>query len=316
MKEVFEDGYLLLSDQNGIPVVLEFEGNLYDMVDALMEKLNISFIYLRADINYGYKINDWLKIAFKEYAVAHSPTYISNLYECKYTHRGALIFKDNVPADFIEMKNSVISEEDSHKPYICTIHPSPFVRRGGKLVPVVDITTCHKDLVYSAAVGIPTELKYKKVEVGNSIVLKDIPTKLSLNQIVELAIFNDTDIYSYVDGSSIKVRDKIVKWEAEYGLINWFEEGSLKYEGLYNSRKWNWLTNKPGYIVVEFDDNSMLTFSDHGEKLIRYMVKYSIPLFTVNIATIDRNILWINKTPISIPENFTSIEQVLDAYID
>lgn len=316
MKEVFEDGYLSLSEQNGIPVVLEFEGNLYDMVDALMEKLNIDFVYLMADINYGYKINDWLKIAFKEYAVAHSPTYISNLYECKYTHRGALILKDNVPVDFIEMKNRVISEEDSHKPYICTIHPSPFVRRGGKLVPVVDITTCHEDLVYSAAVGIPAELKYKKVEVGNSIVLKDIPTKLSLNQIVELAIFDDTGLYSYVDGSTIKVRDKIVKREPEYGLINWFEDGSLKYEGLYDSRKWNWLTDKPGYIVVEFRDNSMLTFSDHGEKLIRYMVKYSVPLSIVNIATLDRNILWINKTPMSIPDNFTSVEQVLDACID
>lgn len=316
MKEVFEDGYLLLSDQNGIPVVLEFEGNLYDMVDALMEKLNIGFVYLRIDINYGYRINDWLKIAFKEHAVAYSPTYISNLYECKYTHRGALILKDNVPVDFIEMKNRVISEEDSHKPYICTIHPSPFVRRGGKLVPVVDITTCHEDLVYSAAVGIPAELKYKKVEFGNSIILKDIPTKLSLNQIVELAIFNDTGLYSYVDGSTIKVKDKIVKWEPEYGLINWFEDGSLKYEGLYDFRRWDWSTDKSGYIVVEFRDNSMLTLSDHGEKLIRYMVKYSIPLSTVNIATIDRNILWINKTPISIPENFTSIEQVFDTYID
>lgn len=316
MKEVFEDGYLLLSDQNGIPVVLEFEGNLYDMVDALMEKLNISFIYLRADINYGYKINDWLKIAFKEYVVSHSPTYISNLYECKYTHRGALILKDNVPVDFIEIRNRVISEEDSHKPHICAIHPSPFVQRGGKLVRVADITTCHKDLIYSVAVGIPSELKYKRVEVGNSILLKDIPTKLSSNQIVELALYNDTDIYSYVDGSSIKVGYKIIKWEAEYELINWFEDGSLKYEGLYDSRKWNWLTDKLGYIVVEFRDNSMLTFSDHGEKLIRYMMKYSVPLSIVNIATLDRNILWINKTPMSIPDNFTSVEQVLDAYIN
>lgn len=316
MREEFEDGYLLLGEQNGIPVVLEFEGELLDMINALMEKLGINFVYLKKDIKFGYRINDWLNIAFNESAIDYSPTYISNLYECRYTPTGALITKDNIPFDFIEIRNRVISEEDSHKPHVCTIHPSPFVQRGGKLVRVADVTTCHEDLVYSAAVGIPAELKYKRVEVGNSIILKDIPTKLSFNQIVELALFNDTDIYSYVDGSSIKVRDKVVKWEAEYGLINWFEDGSLKYESLYDSREWSWLTDKPGYIVVEFRDNSMLTLSDHGEKLIRYMVRYSVPLSSVNIATIDRNILWINEKPMSIPNNFTSVEQVLDAYID
>lgn len=315
MKEVFEEGYLLLDEYNGVPVVLEFEGELREMIDTLMEKSGINFVYLKKDINFGYRINDWLNIVFNESAIDYSPTYISNLYECRYTPTGALISKDNRPIDFIEIRNRVISEEDSHKPYICAIHPSPFVQRNGKLVPVVDIIACHEDLVYSAAVGIPTELKYKRVEIGNSIILKDIPTRLSSNQIVELALYNDTDIYSYVDGSTIKVKDKIVKRSSDNVLIHWFEGGSLKYEELYNYREFGWLKDKPGYIVVEFRNNSMLTMSDHGEKLIRYMMKYSVPLSAVNIATLDRNILWINKTPMSIPDNFTSVEQVLDTHI-
>ena len=316
MKEVFEEGSLLLDEYNGIPVVLEFEGNLRKMVDTLMEKSGINFIYLRKDIHFGYRINDWFRVVFKEDAIDYSPTYINDLYQCKYTPTGALILKDSIPIDFIEIRNRVISEEDSHKPHICAIHPSPFIQRSGKIVPVTDVTNCHEDLVCSAAVGIPAELKYKRVEVGNSIILKDIPSRLSSSQIVELALYNDTDIYSYVDGSTIKVKDKIVKRSSDSVLIHWFEDGSLKYEELYHHRNCGWLKDKFGYVVVEFRDNSMLTLSDHGEKLIRYMVKYSVPLSTINIATLDRNILWINKTPVSIPDNFTSVEQVLDAYID
>jgi len=69
-----------------------------------------------------------------------------------------------------------------------------------------------------------------------------------------------------------------------------------------------------GSVIVELKDNSLLTLSEYGKKLVQYMLERDFPLQKLNIATVDREILWINDRPVPIPSSIKSIEEALDAY--
>ena len=167
------------------------------------------------------------------------------------------------------------------------------------------------DLNLTAALQIPTELHYKRKNVGNSIILRDFPYELAPNQIAEVALKDSCDWYSLVDGATIKYKGKVIESEGDYSREHFFIDGKIVSE---DDISIFWDSNMYGSVIVELKDNSLLTLSEYGKKLVQYMLERDFPLQKLNIATVDREIMWINDRPVPIPSSIKSIEEALDAY--
>lgn len=314
MRKFFENGdYIEYIKCTSGYMVSGYRGPIGIMFQEFLQELNLNYVYIRSDLNYGSQIGASkgdLRIVYKDGTYVANPVDILKRFGCKVLPKGYLITRDGLPYDYIEAPNGLISEKDAHKFYLGVIPAHLYVMAGGlmrELIPSI----FDSDLSLTAALDIPTELHYKRKNVGNSVILRDFPFDLAPNQIAEVALKGNCDWYSLVDGATIKYRGRVIEPEGDYSREHFFIDGKIVSEDDISIL---WDSHMYGSVIVELKDNSLLTLSEYGKKLVQYMLERDFPLQKLNIATVDREILWINDRPVPIPSSIKSIEEALDAY--
>lgn len=314
MRKIFDNGDYFEYVQCTLGYMVSgYSGPIGMMIQEFLQESHLDYIFLRSDLNYGSQIGtsrETLKIVYRDGAYVVNPVNLLKRFRCKVTPKGYIVTRDGLPYDYIEAPNGVVSEKDAHKFYLGVIPTRLNVIAGGLmrgLIPAI----FDSDLKLTAALQIPTELHYKRKNVGNSIILRDFPFDLTPNQIAEVALKDNCDWYSLVDGATIKYKGKVIEPEGDYSRERFFIDGRI-VSGDDVSIFWD--SHMYGSIVVELKDNSLLTLSKYGKKLVQYMLERDIPIQRLNIATVDGEILWINDKPIPIPSTIKSVEEAFDAY--
>lgn len=314
MRKTFANGdYIEYIECISYYMVSGYSGPIGMMLQEFLNELNLDYIFIRRDLDYGSEIGDSknnLRIVYRDGTYVANPVTTLSRFGCKVTPKGYIITRDGLPYDYIEAPNGVVSDKDAHKFYLGVIPTRLYVMAGGlvrELIPSI----FDGDLSLTAALQIPTELHYKRKNVGNSVILRDFPYELAPNQIAEVALKDDCDWYSLVDGATIKYRGHVIESEGDYSREHFFIDGKIVSE---DDISIFWDSHMYGSVIVELKDNSLLTLSEYGKKLVQYMLERDFPLQKLNIATVDREILWINDRPVPIPSSIKSIEEALDAY--
>ena len=314
MRKIFDNGDYFEYVQCTLGYMVSgYSGPIGMMIQEFLQESHLDYIFLRSDLNYGSQIGtsrETLKIVYRDGAYVVNPVNLLKRFRCKVTPKGYIVTRDGLPYDYIEAPNGVVSEKDAHKFYLGVIPTRLNVIAGGLmrgLIPAI----FDSDLKLTAALQIPTELHYKRKNVGNSIILRDFPFDLTPNQIAEVTLKDNCDWYSLVDGATIKYKGKVIEPEGDYSRERFFIDGRI-VSGDDVSIFWD--SHMYGSIVVELKDNSLLTLSKYGKKLVQYMLERDIPIQRLNIATVDGDILWINDKPIPIPSTIKSVEEAFDAY--
>lgn len=314
MRKTFANGdYIEYIECTSGYMVSGYSGPIGIMLQEFLQELNLNYVYIRSDLNYGSQIGASkgdLRIVYKDGTYVANPVDILKRFGCKVLPKGYLITRDGLPYDYIEAPNGVVSDKDAHKFYLGVIPTRLYVMAGGlvrELIPSI----FDGDLSLTAALQIPTELHYKRKNVGNSVILRDFPFELAPNQIAEVALKDNCDWYSLVDGATIKYRGHVIEPEGDYSREHFFIDGKIVSE---DDISIFWDSHMYGSVIVELKDNSLLTLSEYGKKLVQYMLERDFPLQKLNIATVDREIMWINDRPVPIPSSIKSIEEALDAY--
>lgn len=314
MRKYFENGnYVEYIECISYYMVSGYSGPIGIMLQELLHELNLDYIFIRRDLDYGSEIGNSksnLRVVYIEGAYVINPVDILKRFGCKVLPKGYLITRDGLPYDYIEAPNGVVSEKDAHKFYLGVIPTHLCVIRGGLVKDLISTTFDH-DLRLTAALQIPTELHYKRKNIGNSVILRDFPFDLAPNQIAEVALKDNCDWYSLVDGATIKYRGHVIEPEGDYSREHFFIDGKIVSE---DDISIFWDSHMYGSVIVELKDNSLLTLSEYGKKLVQYMLERDFQLQKLNIATVDREIMWINDRPVPIPSSIKSIEEALDAY--
>lgn len=314
MRKIFDNGNYFEYVQCTLGYMVSgYSGPIGIMLQEFLHESKLDYIFLRSDLNYGSQIGtsrETLKIVYRDGAYVVNPVNLLKRFGCKVTPKGYIVTRDGLPYDYIEAQNGVISEKDAHKFYLGVIPTHLNVIAGGLMRGLIP-SMFDSDLNLTAALQIPTELHYKRKNVGNSIVLRDFPFDLTPNQIALIALKDNCDWYSLVDGCTIKYNRHIVERGNPIYLERFFIDGRI-VSGDDVSIFWD--SHMYGSIVVELKDNSLLTLSKYGKKLVQYMLERDIPIQRLNIATVDGEILWINDKPIPIPSTIKSVEEAFDAY--
>ena len=311
MRKTFANGdYIEYIECTSGYMVSGYSGPIGIMLQEFLQELNLNYVYIRSDLNYGSQIGASkgdLRIVYKDGTYVANPVDILKRFGCKVLPKGYLITRDGLPYDYIEAPNGLIS---AHKFYLGVIPAHLYVMAGGLMRELIP-SMFDGDLSLTAALDIPTELHYKRKNVGNSVILRDFPFDLAPNQIAEVALKGNCDWYSLVDGATIKYRGHVIEPEGDYSREHFFIDGRLVSK---DDISIFWDSHMYGSVIVELKDNSLLTLSEYGKKLVQYMLERDIPIQKLNIATVDREILWINDRPIPIPNTIKSVEEALDAY--
>ena len=314
MRKIFDNGDYFEYVQCTLGyMVSRYSGPIGIMLQEFLQESHLDYIFLRSDLNYGSQIGtsrETLKIVYRDGAYLVNPVNLLKRFGCKVTPKGYIVTRDGLPYDYIEAPNGVVSEKDAHKFYLGVIPTHLRVIRGGLVKDLIPTTFDH-DLRLTAALQIPTELHYKRKNIGNSIVLRDFPFDLTSSQIALIALKDNCDWYSLVDGCTIKYNRHIVERGNPIYSEHFFIDGRLVSK---DDISIFWDSYMYGSVIVELKDNSLLTLSEYGKKLVQYMLERDIPIQKLNIATVDREILWINDRPIPIPNTIKSVEEALDAY--
>lgn len=314
MRKTFANGdYIEYIECTSGYMVSGYSGPIGIMLQEFLQELNLNYVYIRSDLNYGSQIGASkgdLRIVYKDGTYVANPVDILKRFGCKVLPKGYLITRDGLPYDYIEAPNGLISEKDAHKFYLGVIPAHLYVMAGGLMRELIP-SMFDGDLSLTAALDIPTELHYKRKSVGNSVILRDFPFDLAPNQIAEVALKGNYDWYSLVDGATIKYRGHVIGPEGDYSREHFFIDGKIVSE---DDISIFWDSHMYGSVIVELKDNSLLTLSEYGKKLVQYMLERDFPLQKLNIATVDREIMWINDRPVPIPSSIKSIEEALDAY--
>lgn len=314
MRKVFNNGDYFEYIQCTLGYMVSgYSGPIGMMLQEFLQESHLDYIFLRSDLNYGSQIGtsrETMKIVYRDGAYSVNPTNVLKRFGCKVLPKGYLITRDGLPYDYIEAPNGVVSDKDAHKFYLGVIPIRLNVIAGGLMRELIPSVINH-DLSLTAAIQIPTELHYKRKNVGHSIILRDFPFDLAPNQIAEVALKDNCDWYSLVDGATIKYKGNIIKRGEPIYLEHFFIDGRI-VSGDDVSIFWD--SHMYGSVIVELKDNSLLTLSEYGKKLVQYMLERDMPIQKLNIATVDREILWINDKPIPISSTIKSVEEALDAY--
>lgn len=314
MRKYFENGdYIEYINCNSGYMVSGYSGPIGILLQEFLQELKLDYVFIRSDLDYGSQIGDSkgdLRIVYKEGAYSVNPTNVLKRFGCKVFPKGYLITRDGLPYDYIEAPNGIVSGKDAHKFYLGVIPAHLHVISGGLMRELIPSVINH-DLSLTAAIQIPTELHYKRKNVGHSIILRDFPFDLAPNQIAEVALKDNCDWYSLVDGATIKYKGDIIKRGEPIYLERFFIDGRI-VSGDDVSIFWD--SHMYGSVIVELKDNSLLTMSEYGKKLVKYMLERDIPIQKLNIATVDREIFWINDRPIPISSTVKTVEEALDAY--
>lgn len=314
MRKTFANGdYIEYIECTSGYMVSGYSGPIGIMLQEFLQELNLNYVYIRSDLNYGSQIGASkgdLRIVYKDGTYVANPVDILKRFGCKVLPKGYLITRDGLPYDYIEAPNGLISEKDAHKFYLGVIPAHLYVMAGGLMRELIP-SMFDGDLSLTAALDIPTELHYKRKNIGNSIILRDFPYELAPNQIAEVALKDNCDWYSLVDGATIKYKGKVIESEGDYSREHFFIDGKIVSE---DDISIFWDSHMYGSVIVELKDNSLLTLSEYGKKLVQYMLERDFQLQKLNIATVDREIMWINDRPVPIPSSIKSIEEALDAY--
>lgn len=314
MRKTFENGdYIEYIECISYYMVTGYSGPIGMLLQEFLRELNLDYIFIRRDLDYGSEIGyskNNLRIVYRDDSYVVNPVDILKRFGCKVLPKGYLITRDGLPYDCIEAHNGVLSEKDAHKFYLGVIPTHLRVIAGGLMRDLIP-SIFDGDLNLTTALQIPTELRYKRKNVGNSVILRDFPFDLAPNQIAEVALKDNCDWYSLVDGATIKYKGKVIEPEGDYSREHFFIDGSIVSE---DDISIFWDSHMYGSVIVELKDNSLLTLSEYGKKLVQYMLERDIPIQKLNIATVDREILWINDRPIPIPNTIKSVEEALDAY--
>lgn len=314
MRKYFENGdYIEYINCNSGYMVSGYRGPIGILLQEFLQELKLDYVFIRSDLGYGSQIGDSkgdLRIVYKEGAYSVNPTNVLKRFGCKVLPKGYLITRDGLPYDYIEAPNSVVSEKDAHKFYLGVIPARLYVVCGGLMRDLIP-SIVDGDLNLTTALQIPTELNYKRKNVGNSVILRDFPFDLAPNQIAEVALKDNCDWYSLVDGATIKYRGHVIEPEGDYSREHFFIDGKIVSE---DDVSIFWDSHMYGSVIVELKDNSLLTISEYGKKLVKYMLERDIPIQKLNIATVDREIFWINDRPIPISSTVKTVEEALDAY--
>lgn len=314
MRKFFENGdYIEYVKCDTGYMVSGYSGPIGIMLQEFLQELKLDYVFVRSDLNYGSQIGaskENLRIVYREGTYVANPVDILKRFGCKVLPKGYLITRDGLPYDYIEAPNGLISEKDAHKFYLGVIPAHLYVMAGGLMRELIP-SMFDGDLSLTAALDIPTELHYKRKNVGNSVILRNFPFDLAPNQIAEVALKDDCDWYSLVDGATIKYKGRVIEPEGDYSREHFFIDGKIVSE---DDISIFWDSHMYGSVIVELKDNSLLTLSEYGKKLMQYMLERDFPLQKLNIATVDREIMWINDRPVPIPSSIKSIEEALDAY--
>lgn len=314
MRKTFANGdYIEYIECTSGYMVSGYSGPIGIMLQEFLQELNLNYVYIRSDLNYGSQIGASkgdLRIVYKDGTYVANPVDILKRFDCKVLPKGYLITRDGLPYDYIEAPNGLISEKDAHKFYLGVIPAHLYVMAGGLMRDLIP-SIFDGDLNLTTALQIPTELHYKRKNIGNSVILRDFPFDLAPNQIAEVALKDNCDWYSLVDGATIKYKGKVIESEGDYSREHFFIDGKIVSE---DDISIFWDSHMYGSVIVELKDNSLLTLSEYGKKLVQYMLERDFPLQKLNIATVDREIMWINDRPVPIPSSIKSIEEALDAY--
>lgn len=314
MRKIFDNGDYFEYVQCTLGYMVSgYSGSIGMMIQEFLQESHLDYIFLRSDLNYGSQIGtskETLKIVYRDGAYVVNPVNLLKRFGCKVTPKGYIVTRDGLPYDYIEAPNGVISDKDAHKFYLGVIPTRLNIIAGGLmrgLIPAI----FDSDLKLTAALQIPTELHYKRKNVGHSTVLRDFPFDLTPNQIAEVALKDNCGWYSLVDGCTIKYNGHIIERGNYIYSEHFFIDGRLVSK---DDISIFWDSHMYGSVIVELKDNSLLTLSKYGKKLVQYMLERDIPIQKLNIATVDREILWINDRPIPIPNTIKSVEEALDAY--
>lgn len=314
MRKIFNNGDYFEYVQCTLGYMVSgYSGSIGMMLQEFLQESHLDYIFLRSDLNYGSQVGtskETLKIVYRDGAYVVNPVNLLKRFGCKVTPNGYIVTRDGLPYDYIEAPNGVVSDKDAHKFYLGVIPTRLNIIAGGLmrgLIPAI----FDSDLKLTAALQIPTELHYKRKNVGHSVILRDFPFDLAPNQIAEVALKDNCDWYSLVDGCTIKYKGNIIKRGEHIYLEHFFIDGRI-VSGDDVSIFWD--SHMYGSVIVELKDNSLLTMSEYGKKLVQYMLERDIPIQKLNIATVDREILWINDKPIPISSTIKSVEEALDAY--
>lgn len=314
MRKFFENGdYIEYVNCTSGCMISGYSGPIGIMIQEFLQESNLDYIFIRSDLDYGSQIGaskENLKIVYRNDAYVVNPVNILKRFGCKALPKGYLITRDGLPYDYIEASNSVISEKDAHKFYIGVIPALLHVISGGLMRSLIP-SMFDSDLSLTAALQIPTELHYRRKNVEHSIILRDFPFDLAPNQIAEVALKDNCDWYSLVDGATIKYKGRVIEPEGDYSREHFFIDGKIVSE---DDISIFWDSHMSGSVIVELKNNSLLTLSGYGKKLVQYMLERDFPLQKLNIATVDREILWINDRPVPIPDTIKTVEEALDAY--
>ena len=314
MRKIFDNGNYFEYVQCTLGYMVSgYSGPIGIMLQEFLQESHLDYIFLRSDLNYGSQIGtsrETMKIVYRDGAYVVNPVNLLKRFGCKVTPKGYIVTRDGLPYDYIEAPNGVVSDKDAHKFYLGVIPTRLHVISGGLMRDLIP-SIFDSDLRLTAALQIPTELHYKRKAVGYSTVLRDFPFDLAPNQIAEVALKDNCDWYSLVDGATIKYKGKVIEPEGDYSREHFFIDGSIVSE---DDISIFWDSRMYGSVIVELKDNSLLTMSEYGKKLVQYMLERDIHIQKLNIATVDREILWINDRPIPIPNTIKSVEEALDAY--
>lgn len=314
MRKTYINGdYFEYIECTGGYLVTEYSGPIGMMLQEFLNELHLDYIFLRNDLDYGSQIGASkgdMKIVYRNDAYVVNPVDILKRFGCKVLPKGYIITRDGLPYDYIEAPNGIVSEKDAHKFYLGVIPTRLYVMSGGLARDLIP-SMFDGDLSLTAALQIPTELHYKRKNVDHSVILRDFPYELAPNQIAEIALKDNCDWYSLVDGATIKYMGHVMMPEGDFSREKFFIDGRIVSE---DDISIFWDSHMTGSVIVELKDNSLLTLSEYGKKLIQYMLERDFPLQKLNIATVDREILWINDRPVPIPSSIKSVEEALDAY--
>ena len=314
MRKYFENGDYFEYIQCTLGYMVSgYSGPIGMMLQEFLHESHLDYIFLRSDLNYGSQIGtskETLKIVYRDGAYVVNPVNLLKRFGCKVTPKGYMVTRDGLPYDYIEAPNGVVSDKDAHKFYLGVIPTRLNVIAGGLMRGLIP-SMFDSDLNLTAALQIPTELHYKRKNVGHSIILRDFPFDLAPNQIVEVALKDNCDWYSLVDGATIKYNGRIIERGNYIYSEHFFIDGRLVSK---DDISIFWDSHMSGSVIVELKDNSLLTMSEYGKTLVQYMLERDIPIQKLNIATVDREIFWINDKPIPIPSTIKTVEEALDAY--
>ena len=174
MRKTFANGdYIEYIECTSGYMVSGYSGPIGIMLQEFLQELNLNYVYIRSDLNYGSQIGASkrdLRIVYKDGTYVANPVDILKRFGCKVLPKGYLITRDGLPYDYIEAPNGLISEKDAHKFYLGVIPAHLYVMAGGLMRELIP-SMFDGDLSLTAALDIPTELHYKRTSVGNSVIL-------------------------------------------------------------------------------------------------------------------------------------------------